>query len=449
MADQEATDSSGVVLTPPCDPSKNEDTAVDHEEQENDCEAADERDDIVIRRQDLIEMQQQDPSLKEMLQAAEEPDTVFAIRDGILYFKKFSNRKDSEAEEKEDIPQPDPWVIVAPEPLRKTVIKAGHDHAGHLGAKKTRKMVESQFYWPGMASQIAKYCRACPVCLRYNSKKTKKEPLHPLPVISQPWDRVAIDIVGKLPRTRRGNCFILTVMDFATRYMEAIPLRRVDAVTTCNALMEVFAHFGLPREILSDNGSNFVAEVTEKLIKLLGVKHIKCSPYHPESNGMLERSHQVLKKTLDKLGASQTNWDEYLLLALRTAPHAALGISPYHLLFGRDARTPVSELRQRMEELEPAPKRVVEYISQLYKELETCQALVEKKDAEAKEKSKAYYDRDKKEDQLKPGELVLMMVPKGVDSLTCQWVGPFKVVKQLSTTTYLTKRSTRKCTGTC
>lgn len=138
--------------------------------------------------------------------------------------------------------------------------------------------------------------------------------------------------------------------------------------------MEVFAHFGLPREILSDNGSNFVAGVTEKLMKMLGVKHIKCSPFHPESNGMLERSHQVLKKTLDKLGASQTNWDEYLpqtLLALRTAPHAALGISPYHLLFGRDARTPVSELRQRMEELEPAPKNVVEYISQLYKELET------------------------------------------------------------------------------
>ena len=276
--------------------------------------------------------------------------------------------------------------IVVPEKLRKKVIETGHDQAGHMGTKKTRRMIGDHFYWPGMASQIAQYCKACPVCLKFNFKKTRKEPLHPLPVISQPWDRIAIDIVGKLPRTRRGNSYVLTIMDFATRYMEAVPLRKVDAQTTCNALMEVFARFGLPREILSDNGGNFTAGVTEKLMQMLGVKHIKCSPFHPESNGMLERSHQVLKKTLDKLGASQSNWDEYLpqtLLALRTAPHATLGISPFHLLFGRDARTPVSVLRQNMEELEPAPKNIVQYITQLYQELEECQDLVEKKDKEA------------------------------------------------------------------
>ena len=127
-------------------------------------------------------------------------------------------------------------------------------------------------------------------------------------------------------------------MDFATRYMEAIPLKRVDAHTTCSALMEVFARYGIPEELLSDNGSNFIANVTETLMKMLKIYHIKSSPFHPETNGMLERSHQVLKKTLDKLGATKTNWDEYLaptLMALRTAPHSALGISPFHLLFGR------------------------------------------------------------------------------------------------------------------
>ena len=92
-------------------------------------------------------------------------------------------------------------------------------------------------------------------------------------------------------------------MDFATRYMEAVPLQKVDAQTTCNALMEVFPNFGLPREILSDNGGNFTAGVIE-LMQMLGVKHIKCSPFHPESNGMLERSHQVLKKTLGATGTS-------------------------------------------------------------------------------------------------------------------------------------------------
>ena len=123
-------------------------------------------------------------------------------------------------------------------------------------------MVEEQFYWPGMGRDIKLHCKSCPVCLQFNTKKTRKEPLHPLPVISQPWDRIAIDIVGKLPMTRRGHCYILTIMDCATRYMEAVPLRRVDAATTCDALLEVFARFGVPREILSDNGSNFIAGVT-------------------------------------------------------------------------------------------------------------------------------------------------------------------------------------------
>ena len=450
VADQEATDSSGVVLSPLEGEQPEQQSASVCEEPTSDSEVADEvseeRDEVSITRDMLIEYQQQDPELEDMLLAAEEPDSMFLIVDGVLYMKKQPQREE-EVEEEAEVALSEALAIVVPAQMREIVLKAGHDQTGHMGMKKTRKMIETHFYWPRMSKQIAQHCKACPVCLKFNFKKTRKEPLHPLPVVSRPWDKIAIDIVGKLPRTKHGHAYILTIMDFATRYMEAVPLRRVDATTTCNALLEVFARFGLPSEILSDNGSNFVAGVTEKLLKMLNVKHIKCSPFHPESNGMLERSHQVLKKTLDKLGATKTNWDDFLpqtLMALRTAPHAALGISPFHLLFGRDARTPVSALRQNMEELEPAPQSIVDYISQLYQEAEECQKIVEQSDAEAKAKSKAYYDRNKKEDQLKPGELVLLMVPGGVDSLTCQWQGPFKVLKQLSATTYLVDAGRRK-----
>ena len=444
-ADQTATDTSGVVLTPVSSEQNEERPANDCEVTPSDCDEADDHsedeNEVIITRNMLIEYQQQDPELEDMLLAAKHQDSMFQVVDGILYLKKQPLGEGVETE------QSDMMAIVVPAQLRPTVLRAGHNQTGHMGTKKTKKMIETHFYWPRMGKQITEHCKACPVCLQFNFKKTRKEPLHPLPVVSRPWDKIAIDIVGKLPRTKRGHAYILTIMDFATRYMEAVPLRRVDAGTTCNALLEVFARFGLPSEILSDNGSNFVAGVTEKLLKMLNVKHIKCSPFHPESNGMLERSHQVLKKTLDKLGATKSNWDDFLpqtLMALRTAPHAALGISPFHLLFGRDARTPVSALRQNMEELEPAPKNIVDYISQLYQEAEECQKLVEKSDTEAKAKSKAYYDKNKKEDQLKPGELVLLMVPGGVDSLTCQWQGPFKILKQLSATTYLVDAGGRK-----
>lgn len=91
-----------------------------------------------------------------------------------------------------------------------------------------------------------------------------KAPLQPLPVMEPFW-RVAVDIVGPLQRTKHGNKYILTIMDYATRYPEAIPLRRTDAATVAEALCQVFARFGLPREVLSDQGSNFLSALMEKV----------------------------------------------------------------------------------------------------------------------------------------------------------------------------------------
>ena len=107
-----------------------------------------------------------------------------------------------------------------------------------------------------------------------------------------------MDIVGPLHRTPSGNRFILTLMDFGTWFPEAIPLRNTVAKSTCSALMEAFSNFGVPKEILSDNGTNFVAAVTQHLLKELHCVQLKISPYHPQSNGMLERANGVLKQTL-------------------------------------------------------------------------------------------------------------------------------------------------------
>ena len=104
---------------------------------------------------------------------------------------------------------------------------------------------------------------------------------------------------GTLPRTRQ-NRYPLTILDFATRYPEAISLRKVDAPTVATALMEAFTRFGLPAEILSDNGSVFVGKLMEELFRQLGVHHIHTTPYRPQTNGMIERWHGVLKAQLRK-----------------------------------------------------------------------------------------------------------------------------------------------------
>ena len=142
----------------------------------------------------------------------------------------------------------------------------------------------------------------------------QRAPLQPLPTIKEPFKRIAIDIVGPLQRTARGNKYILTMMDFATRYPEAIPLRKIDATTVAEALCETFTRLGLPEEILSDQGSNFTSNLMKKVMELLQIHHLKTSPYHPQTDGMLERFHGTLKGMMRKsnIPVANKNWDEYL-----------------------------------------------------------------------------------------------------------------------------------------
>ena len=165
--------------------------------------------------------------------------------------------------------------------------------------------------------------------------------------MERPRQRVAIDIVGPLERTRRGNRYVLTLMDFATKYPEAVPLHRIDAPTICQELLTIFSRYGLPEQILSDRGSNFLARVTQELLRKLDIAHLKTSPYHPQSNGMLERFHSTLKQMLRKTCLEIREWDtwiSYLLFAYRETPHSTTGFSPFELMFGRDVRGPLTVL---------------------------------------------------------------------------------------------------------
>lgn len=166
-----------------------------------------------------------------------------------------------------------------------------------------------------------------------------------------------IIIVGPLERTHKGNRYLLTVMDFATRFPEAIPLRRIDAATVCE-LLTLFSRYGLPQELLSDRGGNF----TEELLQKLNIQHLKTSPYHPQSNGMLERFHGVLKQTLRKTQDQATQWLPFVLFAYRETPHSSTGFSPFELTFGREIRRPLSIVKETWSLEKKLPLSVVEFI---------------------------------------------------------------------------------------
>ena len=115
------------------------------------------------------------------------------------------------------------------------------------------------------------------------------------PIIPEPYQRIVWDLVGKMPRTKTGFSYILTVMCLGSRFPYAIPLQRVDAESVAEGLMEVISHTGKPIELLSDQGSVFLSKVMKTFCNLLKIKQLKTTPYHPQSNGVLERFCNLLK----------------------------------------------------------------------------------------------------------------------------------------------------------
>ncbi len=121
-------------------------------------------------------------------------------------------------------------------------------------------------------------------------------------------------------------------MDFATRFPEARALRKADSNSIANALLDIFSRLGFPSEVLSDNGSNLKSTTMEEVYKILQIHPLRTSPYHPETNGMLERFHYTLKQMLRKVkGKFQGQWDKALpsvLFAYREVPNITTGFSP-------------------------------------------------------------------------------------------------------------------------
>ena len=269
---------------------------------------------LLCKRSRLSQMQKADPTLqgcfaKVVGNDKARDEKVAYIMDGEMLLRKWSSfvTDDSDCDSV--------YQIVVPVGCRQHVMSVAHEStwAGHLGITKTYQAILRHFYWPGLKSDIAKHCRVCHVC-QVGGKPNQiapPAPLHPIPVIAEPFERVIIDCVGPLPQTKSGNQYLLTIMCAATRYPEAIPLRSITASAVVKALLKIFSTFGLPRVIQTDQGSNFKSGLFRQVLKSLSVHHIVSSAYHPRSQGALERWHQTLKSMLRKYCVkTEKQWDE-------------------------------------------------------------------------------------------------------------------------------------------
>ena len=127
-----------------------------------------------------------------------------------------------------------------------------------------------------------------------------------MPIIDTSFDRIAIDLIGPIePISERGHRYILTVIDYATRYPDAVALKNITIETVAEALVEIYSRVGIPEEVLSDQGTQFVSGIMKEVSQILSVKQLVTTPYHPMCNGLCEKLNGTLKSMLKKVCAEK------------------------------------------------------------------------------------------------------------------------------------------------
>lgn len=393
----------------------------------------------IVSRNEWIEEQGKDPSLEQCrnkeVSEGTENGRSYIMKENRMMYRVFTTVTDEVLKQ-----------VIVPSKFRKQILSLSHDIplAGHMGIKKTRERILRNFFWPGIFEDTKKYCQSCPKCQKGTSKsRVSKVPLVKIPSVDYPFQRVAIDMVGPLPKTKRGNQYILVMCDYATKYPEAIPLRSQDAEVVAEAMMEVFTRLGVPKEILSDQGTNFMSSLITELCKLLSIRKLNTTPYHPQANGLVERFNGTLKRMLQIYAQDEPGkWDKllpYLLFAYREVPQETTGFSPFELLYGRYVRGPLGILRESLEEdeadsqLQPS---VLSYILETREKLAKMADIVSENEEVSKIEQKRYYDRKARHRSFEVGDKVLVLLPTSTKKLLAQWKGPVSVTEKVSPVDY-------------
>lgn len=262
-----------------------------------------------------------------------------------------------------------------PTDLRYTAFNAVHG-VSHPGVRTTRKLIQERFFWPSMNVDVAKWSRACVACQRAKIQRHTTSPVAPFPPTTERFAHIHIDLVGPLATSPQGHRYLITMVDRITRWPEAVPLQDMTAETVAQAVYETWiARYGCPQKITTDQGRQFESRLFAALTRLAGIEKIRTTPYHPQSNGLVERWHRSMKTALTARLQSTSRWVDELptiLLGLRAAARTDTGVSAAQLTFGRNLRLPgdffvetptddtmdanyVEKLRQTINDLKPLP----------------------------------------------------------------------------------------------
>lgn len=357
--------------------------------------------------------------------------TKFFIKDSILYQKNGEHPR---------------RVVDVGE--RIALIKAVHEE-GHFSYYVTMKNLLKDYWWEGMGRDVRKVVNSCQTCQFLGPKpQVHRAPLYPIKVAG-PFHTVGIDYIGPLPETDKGNRYIVVCVDYLTKWVEAKAVPIATAFETAEFLYnDVIARHGCPRRIISDQGTHFVNKTIEVLCKEWKISQKLASAYHPQTNGLVERFNQTVKKVLAKLTRDRAkNWDTLLggaLFAIRTMANKSTRLEPFYVLYGRHAVSPraldfpdypVKDISEAS-----ATRELERRIMIVIKKMEATWRLAGKGIQKAQEAMKRFHNEKYKVDTegFKVGQKVLLHVPnrRGFEDY---WKGPYEISEVLNNGSYRLK----------
>jgi hypothetical protein len=329
--------------------------------------------------------------------------------------------------------------LYVPLAAREEIMGLAHDDilGMHLGIKRTHEKIATAYWWPKLYENVKAYVTSCDSCQRRKLGPSSGEPLHSLSV-SAVFERIGLDILGPLPETSAGNRYVVIFIDYLTKWVEAFATATTTAEYIGDLLVRhIICRYGAPAELLTDCGPQFTSDLFKRINGILNIKKTYSSPYHPQTNGLVERFNATLADMLSHFSGSRNkDWDLFLDLALaayRRTPQASTGESPHFLLFGRDPIEPyhVSHKLPASDSIS-----VPEWITDLTRAWKLALHNIEA----AQQVQQQHYNSKRRCTIFTPGDRVYVRIPV-IDTgdshkFSDRWTGPFRIIDVKGKGTY-------------
>ena len=300
-----------------------------------------------------------------------------------------------------------------------------------------------------MSDDVKDWLGQCVACIKQKSPVGRHHPLGNIPT-GHRWDRIAMDILDVCDPTPEGFRYILVIADYFSKWTEAFPMNNKCADTVADILVEnIILRFGMPLVIHSDQGREFENGLMKSLCTLLGCTKTCTAPYHPESDGMIERFNRTCFMMLSMfVNDRQDNWNEllpFVMHAYRTSVHESTGYSPFRLMMGEECSLPqdvsTAELRTKREN-DVAPHPFATWVRDA---LEGAYDHVRSSLRKTASRRKRLYDTKAVNRKFPVGSWVLRYYPPAAQhKLGSPWIGPHQVVRQATGHTVGIQRNTDK-----